>query len=84
MKTGSVASIQEHPVGKAKDLGLNFSINTDDPGPFECSMDSEYDILSTTFGFDDNDLEKIYYNALGARFQSHLRISNLLPRGKYA
>ncbi|MGD9099778.1 MAG: hypothetical protein PVF45_04805, partial [Anaerolineae bacterium] len=38
LKTGSVSRIEEHPIGRARELGLNFSVNTDDPGPFECSM----------------------------------------------
>ncbi len=46
LKTGSIACMRDHPVGRAKDLGLNFSVNTDDPGPFGCSMASEYALLS--------------------------------------
>ena len=41
IKTGSVDHIEAHPVKQARDLNLNFSINTDDPGAFECSMASE-------------------------------------------
>ena len=73
VKTGSVARIEDHPVQRAKELGLNFSLNTDDPGPFECSMDSEYQLLAERFGFDENDFEKIAENALKARFQPKLR-----------
>jgi adenosine deaminase len=74
LKTGSVARIQEHPVGKAKELGLSFGINTDDPGPFECSMASEYELLSTVFGFEEDDFRRIYADSLEARFQPQLRI----------
>ncbi len=73
VKTGSVARIEAHPVGRARQLGLNFSVNTDDPGAFECSMDSEYRLLAETFGFRAEDFETIRDNALAARFQPELR-----------
>lgn len=78
LKTGSVSNIEEHPVGRAKELGLNFSINTDDPGTFKCSMESEYELLSTVFGFEDDDFQRIYVNSLEARFQSELRINDIV------
>ena len=76
LKTGSVSRIEEHPVGKAKELGIHFSVNTDDPGPFECSMESEYELLSEVFGFEENDFQRIYVNSLEARFQPSLRIDD--------
>jgi adenosine deaminase len=49
LKTGSVDRIENHPIAQAKRLGLSFSINTDDPGPFQCSMVSEYRLVSQVF-----------------------------------
>jgi adenosine deaminase len=80
LKTGSISRIEDHPVGQAKALGLNFSINTDDPGPFECSMESEYELLANVFGFEERDFQRIYVNSLAARFQPELRINKLLKR----
>ncbi len=77
LKTGSVASIEEHPIAQARELGLNFSVNTDDPGPFECRMASEYELLVDVFGFDEQDFEQIYTNSLAARFQPQLRIGGV-------
>jgi adenosine deaminase len=74
LKTGSVARIEEHPVRLAHELGLSFSVNTDDPGPFECSMASEYELLSNVFGFKDDDFYTIYGSSLKARFQPELHI----------
>jgi adenosine deaminase len=82
LKTGSISRIEEHPVARARELGLNFSINTDDPGPFECSMLSEYEILSNVFGFEESDFQKIYDNSLGAGFQSELRNGRLARASK--
>ncbi len=74
LKTGSVSRIEQHPVRLARDLGLNFGINTDDPGPFGCSVESEYELLARVFGFDSDDFATIYANSLGARFQPELRV----------
>jgi adenosine deaminase len=73
LKTGSVARIEDHPIRLARDWGLNFSVNTDDPGPFENSMESEYQLLVDLFGFERQDFERIYQNSLAARFQPRLR-----------
>jgi adenosine deaminase len=69
LKTGSVSHIEAHPIKHARDLGLNFSVNTDDPGIFECSLETEYALLANSFGFDARDFQAIYENALSARFQ---------------
>ena len=68
IKTGSVARTEEHPIRRARDLGLNFSINTDDPGPFLNSLMSEYQLLAGVFGFDEADFQQIYENTLKSRF----------------
>ena len=75
-KTGSIKRLEDHPIRKARDVGLNFSVNTDDPGPFQCSMSSEYELLATTFDFTEADFLKIYENSLSARFQDSLRIAD--------
>jgi adenosine deaminase len=72
-----VARIEEHPIARARELGLSFSVNTDDPGPFECRMASEYELLAEVFGFDERDFEQIYANSLAARFQPELRIDEV-------
>ncbi len=74
LKTGSIKHIEDHPVRLAKELGLNYSINTDDPGPFECNLFSEYQLLTRVFGFDEEDFSQIFKNSLTARFQPQLRI----------
>ncbi|MBN2391614.1 MAG: hypothetical protein JXR84_12890 [Anaerolineae bacterium] len=66
--TGSVMRMEDHPIGKARDLGMNFSINSDDPGAFMCSMNSEYARLVEVFGFDEHDFMQVYQNTLNARF----------------
>ncbi|MCZ6635063.1 MAG: hypothetical protein O7G87_16825 [bacterium] len=76
LKTGSIERIEDHPIRLARDMGLSFSINTDDPGPFECSMGSECRLLSEMFGFVEADFRTIYAHSLAARFQKVLTIED--------
>jgi adenosine deaminase len=71
--TGAVRSIQNHPVDLARKLGMNFSLSTDNPGAFECSMTSEFHLASQAFSFDRHDFEAILGNSLASRFQPRLR-----------
>jgi adenosine deaminase len=66
--TGSVPRIEDHPVARARDLKMNFSVNTDDPGPFGCSMNSEFEILAETFGFSLEDFASIFRNTMRSSF----------------
>jgi adenosine deaminase len=77
LRTGAAANIEQHPIGRARALGLNFSINTDNPGAFECSLQSEYQLLAETCSFSATDFMTVFHHALDARFQPHLRY---LPR----
>ena len=71
VRTGAVASLEAHPLRRALDLGLNFSINTDDPGIFGCSLESEYRLATDAFGFTVRDLEGVTENAIRSRFRRH-------------
>ncbi|HYR90226.1 MAG TPA: hypothetical protein VE422_39500 [Terriglobia bacterium] len=73
LRTGAVPDIRQHPIGLAKERGLKFSINTDDPGAFDCSMTSEYQRAADNFGFTSEDFRAIFDNSLAARFTPRLR-----------
>jgi aminodeoxyfutalosine deaminase len=68
LKTGAIVRIEDHPIARAHARGLSISINTDDPGPFECSMLSEHQLVRDTFGFDDQDFARIAERSYDARF----------------
>jgi len=72
--TGSIRSIEEHPIRRAFDAGLDVSVATDDPGAFLCSMDSEYALLAERFVFTEEELVRLGANAVRARFQPRLRV----------
>ena len=65
--------LRDHPLKRALDLGVSFSINTDDPGAFECSVCSEHQLSQDAFGFTPDDFKTIYTQSLAARFQPRLR-----------
>jgi adenosine deaminase len=62
--------LAQHPIGRAIELGLNYSVNTDDPGIFQCSMNSEYQLLVDTFGVGESEFRRVFDNAMAARFGS--------------
>ncbi len=68
LKVGGVQRIGDHPVFKAIDCDLNFSINTDNPGHFECTMNSEFGLLQSVRSFNTRMREQIFRNSLRAAF----------------
>jgi adenosine deaminase len=59
LRLGVVARIEDHPLGRAHALGVEYSINTDDPGPFECTLTSELELVRDVFGFGVEDFARI-------------------------
>ncbi len=52
-----VPSVAEHPMKKMFDLGLLVTLNTDDPGMFLCTMNSEIELAVTVLGFTMDDIK---------------------------
>ena len=74
LKTGSIEHIEDHPIARAKERGVALSINSDDPGAFSCSVQSEHELVRRVFGFDDDDFARIDRDAWRARFASETRV----------
>ena len=68
VRLGVVKEIARHPIARAAELGLDVSIHTDDPGPFGCSLTSEYQLVADTFGFGDADFARMLAAAKRAAF----------------
>ncbi len=73
LKTASIGALREHPLRAAVESGLKFSLNTDAPGAFGCSMAGEYGLAAGVFGLSPAQLRGVTAAALGARFQPQLR-----------
>lgn len=63
-----VRLIQSHPIDRARKLGMCYSVNTDDPGAFDCSLESEFKLLEEKLGFDSAEFERILDNTRKASF----------------
>ena len=55
LKTGVVASLDNHPVKRMLELGCQVSLGTDDPAILDTTLDLEYDIAKN-IGISDNDI----------------------------
>jgi adenosine deaminase len=83
LKTGSINDIMEHPVCRANNLGVSFSLSTDDPGPFECTIESEYQLLMHKFNFSEDQLKALTSEALQNAFAREFRISPNILKAFY-
>ena len=68
VRTGAVPSLDAHPVRKLFDAGVPIVLNTDDPALFGCTLDGEYALAATKFGFSEVELAQIARNSLRYAF----------------
>jgi adenosine deaminase/aminodeoxyfutalosine deaminase len=68
LRTGCCASLEKHPVRKLFDAGALITLNSDDPGPFETTLNREYQIAQDAFDFTDAELTKMAVNSFQASF----------------
>lgn len=59
-------SSAEHPFPHLDRMGLNVTVNSDDPPLFNTTLCQEYELLATAFGYDKQDLARIARNAFVA------------------
>ncbi len=76
--TRVVTNIKEHPIKKYFDLGLNISVNTDDPKMFNNNLAEEYLVLVTELGFNLSDIKQIISNAIRASWCSDMTKTELM------
>jgi aminodeoxyfutalosine deaminase len=68
--TGAVSSLSGHPVRRLYDAGVPIVLNTDDPGLFGTTLDGEYDLAASEFGFSDKELAGIVENGFRYSFRA--------------
>lgn len=68
--TKAVNSISEHPIRRLVDAGVKVTISTDNRTVSETSLEHEYNLLRSNFGFTDKDILQFNLNAIDAAFIS--------------
>jgi adenosine deaminase/aminodeoxyfutalosine deaminase len=61
--TGSVASLDIHPVRRLFDTGVPITLNTDDPAMFGTTLSGEFALAAEHFGFSEAELSAIAENS---------------------
>lgn len=69
VKTGAVASLEDHPVRRLVDAGVIVTLNTDDPGMFGSDLATEFRLAEQIFGLSAAQLARIRQNAWDYRFK---------------
>jgi adenosine deaminase len=64
LRTGVVASLEEHPVRRFWERGLVVTINTDDPTLFGTTLADEYRLLESRLGFSRDEIRSLILQAL--------------------
>lgn len=68
LRTGAVKSLREHPVRRLFDAGVPITLNTDDPGIFDTTLEREYGLLAREFAFTPAELDTVRKNAFRFAF----------------
>jgi adenosine deaminase len=65
---GAVPSWQKHPIETLRGCEVKVTVSTDDPPFFGTTMTREWEMLETTFGWNEDDLAELNRVALDAAF----------------
>ena len=65
---GVYRSIQEHPIERLRRAGVPVSVNTDDPALLRASLEGEYALCRTAFGWSDDIVRAVAGTSIEASF----------------
>ena len=80
---GVYRSIEEHPIDRLRRAGVAVSVNTDDPALLGASLEGEYALCRTAFGWSDDEVRSVARNSIDASFANDdvkTRLSDALAR----
>ena len=81
VRTGSCASLPEHPVRRYFDSGVMITLNSDDPTLFGSDLLDEYRLAEHEFQFTQEQLRELAANSIEASFLPAERKIALIARG---
>ena len=67
VRTGAVESFTSHPVRRLFDAGVPITLNSDDPGLFESTLENEYRLVEQLYGFSKTEVEQL--RSAGEKFR---------------
>jgi adenosine deaminase len=67
-QTGCVNDLQQHPLPQLDRAGVAVTINSDDPSIHRSTINADYDVAVTRWGYTLDDLLRLELNAAGAAF----------------
>lgn len=73
-------SYEEHPLRKLHEAGVKWTLGSDDPPYFGCSIGGEYAVARERFGFEEGELRSITRTAVRASFADDAAKATLLNR----
>jgi len=83
LRLGVYRSMEDHPIDRLRRAGVPVSVNTDDPALLETSLEGEYALCRSAFGWSDNDLRAVARNSIDASFATaevKARLNDALAR----
>jgi aminodeoxyfutalosine deaminase len=66
--TGQIAALEEHPLPRMLEAGLNVTLNSDDPPMFSTTLSNEYLVAARVLGLPPAQLAALAANAVRASF----------------
>lgn len=82
LHTKILKKIEDHPIRKYFDFGLNVTYNTDNPTTSDITIKSEEELLKNKFKFTPNEIIKLKQNSIQASFATNEIKKQLLTKLK--